>query len=396
MERGMSEKLQTQSRLTIVVSGMMARVPFQGGATWAVLQYVLGFKNLGHEVYFVEPLNQQTPPPPGTVAEKSDSVSYFNGVMETFGLLSTSALLLPDSGDTVGLSYAELRDIMRRADILINISGSLQDKTLSDNIPVRVYLDLDPAFTQLWYTTQHIDMHLNGHTHFATIGKALGSADCPIPTCGVDWITTLQPIALPYWPMVDGDTPHGITTVANWRAYGSIEHEGVFYGQKVHAMRPLMSLPAMTRDRFTLALSIHPDEKKDLSALRAHGWQLLDPRTHVNTPRAYQLFIQSSKAEFGVAKKGYVLSRCGWFSDRSVCYLASGRPVIAQDTGFSSFLPVGEGLFAFNRPDDVCAALETLQSDYSRHARTARDLAVEYFDSGKVLTSLLQRLGAAA
>src|SRR2546421_8685479 len=133
-----------------------------------------------------------------------------------------------------------------------------------------------------------------------------------------------------------------------------------------------------------LALSIHPDETKDLAALKGNGWKLLNPLDVSSTPSQYRRFIQTSKAEFGIAKSGYVLSRCAWFSDRSVCYLASGRPVIAQETGFSRFLPVGDGLFAFQTANDVLRAIEEMRSDYARHARAARAIAGEYFDSKKV------------
>jgi glycosyltransferase involved in cell wall biosynthesis len=141
-----------------------------------------------------------------------------------------------------------------------------------------------------------------------------------------------------------------------------------------------------------LALAIHPDERQDLRALAANGWDLLDPAQIARTPADYQRFIQGSKAEFGIAKSGYVASRCGWFSDRSLCYLASGRPVLAQDTGFSNFVPVGEGLFAFRSTEDILAAIEEVQMNYARHARAARAIAEEFFDSDKVLSRLLDRL----
>jgi hypothetical protein len=155
-----------------------------------------------------------------------------------------------------------------------------------------------------------------------------------------------------------------------------------------------MKLPAATSEKFMLALSIHPNERKDLAQLEANGWHLLDPVRVAATPALYREFVQGSKAEFGISKSGYVASNCGWFSDRSTCYLASGRPVIAQETGFSRFLPTGEGLFSFHTEDDVLAASEALRSDYKRQAQAARDIAVEYFDSSKVLNQLLRKVGA--
>ena len=376
-------------KLTILLSGMIAGVPHQGGATWAVLQYLLGFKRLGHNVYFVEPVEEAALRPAGVPLARSENAAYFQRVMADFGMGQTSALLLAGTNRTVGISYERLREIARRADVLVNISGLLADEALTEDIPLRVYLDLDPAFTQLWYAAEGIDMGFAGHTHFVTVGQAIGDPGCEVPTCGLEWITTPQPIVLEHWPAPRRIIHNALTTVANWRGYGSIEHEGVFYGQKVHSLREFFSLPTLTEESFLLALAIHPEESKDLLALQANGWRLVDPARVAHTPAGYQRFVRGSKAEFGIAKSGYVAARCGWFSDRSACYLASGRPVIAQETGFSPFLPVGAGLFAFETIDDVLAATEALEGDYDRHSRAARAVAEEYFDSDKVLGRLL-------
>jgi len=381
-------------KLTILLSGMIAADPFQGGATWAVLQYLLGLRRLGHAVYFVEPLPEKSLQPAGQSLAESKNAAYFRRVMEQFGLERDSALLLAGTRQTVGASYGDLCAFARRADLLINISGMLVDEPLTSPIPLRVYLDLDPAFNQFWHATQGIDMRFAGHTHFVTVGLAVGQADCVVPTCGLAWLPTLQPVVLAHWPQAEAIIHDGLTTVGNWRAYGSIEYQGVFYGQKAHALRPLIALPTRTTEKFMLALAIHPAEEKDLTALAANGWHLLDPAEVAGTPDRYQRFLRGSRAEFGIAKSGYVASRCGWFSDRSACYLASGRPVLAQETGFSRFLPTGQGLFAFATAEDVLVGIEALRSGYPRHARAARALAEEFFDSDKVLPRLLRRIGA--
>ena len=368
---------------------MIAGVPCQGGATWAVLQYLLGLKQLGHEVYFVEPIDQSAVRPVDASLSQSANASYFWEVMEEFGFESTSALLLAGTRETVGVSYERLCDLVRRTDLLINIAGMLTDGALTDPVSTRVYLDLDPAFTQLWQAVEGIDMRFTGHTHFVTVGCRIGQPDCSVPTCGLNWLTTTQPIVLSYWPKATDVTVDALTTVANWRGYGSIEHDGIFYGQKAHALRQFMSLPTLTDEKFVLALSIHPEEQRDLKALAENGWQVVDPGLVAGAPGTYQQFIQGSKAEIGVAKSGYASSQCGWFSDRSLCYLASGRPVIAQQTGFSRFLPTGNGLFAYEASEDVLAGIEEIQSDYPRHSRAARAIAEEYFDSRRVLTRLL-------
>ncbi|PZS01425.1 MAG: hypothetical protein DLM70_11885 [Chloroflexi bacterium] len=373
---------------------MVAGVPYQGGATWVVLQYLLGFRRLGHEVYLVEPVNHAALQPTGAALDSSINARYFQEVMADFGLRESATLLLRDTTQTVGLPYPRLREVARRADVLINVAGMLRDPALVERIATRVYLDLDPAFVQLWQAVEGIDMHFDGHTHFVTVGMAIGQPGCDVPMCGHAWIRTLQPVVLERWPVATRVTRDALTTVGNWRGYGSIEHDGALYGQKVHSLRPLITLPRQTAEKFVLALAIHPGEERDLCALATHGWEVVDPARVARTPDRYQRFIQGSKAELGLVKSGYVLSRCGWFSERSVCYLASGRPVIAQDTGFSRFLPTGAGLFAFDTRDDILSSIEKLNRDYVSQARAAREIAEQHFDSDRVLTALLDRLGA--
>lgn len=361
----------------ILVSGMIAGDPYQGGATWTVLQYVLGLRKLGYDVWFIEPV-------------KGDSVGkqYFEQVTAEFGLTARAAMLRAGTRETVGVPYAAFP----RADILLNISGMLTDQALIGSIPVRVYLDIDPAFNQLWHAVQGIDMRFETHTHFVTVGQAIGDPDCPVPKCGLEWIPTFQPVVLEHWPVASAIRCDAFTTVGNWRGYGSIEYSGTFYGQKAHSLRQFMSLPTLTSEKFVLAMSIHAGETRDLAALAENGWQLLDPAQVAGSPTTYREFIQQSRAEFGIAKSGYVASRCGWFSDRSVCYLASGRPVVAQETGFSRFLPTGNGLFAFRTSEDVLAAIDAIRADYRRHCEAARALAEAYFASDKVLTRLLENV----
>jgi hypothetical protein len=377
----------------IVVSGMIGGDPCQGGATWAVLQYLLGLRQLGYDVCLIEPVAAHKLQPLGTDLSCSANAAYFRSVVGQFDLESRSALLLTGTQQTVGVPYDALRRMAGQAQCLINISGMLADSALTEPIPVRVYLDLDPGFNQLWHAAEGLDVGLDGHTHFATIGLALGEAACDIPTCGRSWITTRQPVVLSEWPQAERLTHDAFTTVANWRGYGSITYKSVFYGQKAHAWRGLMSLPHKSSSPIVAALAIHPDEERDLALLAANGWTLVDPAQVTNTPDRYRAFVQGSKGEIGVAKSGYAASRCGWFSDRSVCYLASGRPVVAQETGFSRFLPTGDGLFPFETTDQACAAIEAVVSDYDRHSRHARAIAEHYFDASSVLPRLLEGVG---
>lgn len=362
---------------------MLAGVPHQGGATWALLQYVLGLRRLGHDVMVLDVV----PAPP-----RPDVMQYFRSVVDEHSLQGRAALMVSGTRNSVGLEFDEVVDFARRTEVLLNASGVLRDHRVTEAIPTRVYLDLDPAFTQLWQSVEGIDMGLEGHTHFVTVGLQIGG-DSSIPDCGRRWIPSLAPVVLEHWSRADEVEYDALTTVANWRGYGSVRHADVLYGQKAHSLRALIDLPRRTDEKLLLALDIHPDERPDLDALATYGWARIDPRVAAGTTASYHDFVRGSKAEFGLAKSGYVVSSSGWFSDRSACYLASGRPVIAQDTGFASRLPTGEGLFAFCAYDDVLAAIKAINGDYARHATAARSLATEYFDSDRVLTTLLDRVG---
>jgi hypothetical protein len=386
--------MQMARKLTIMFVGMIAAHPHQGGATWAVLQYVLGFKRLGHEVLFVEPISRSALQPASCGLQESANAKYFRSVVSEFEIGESSVLILDGTRQTVGMSYDQIHAFAGGADVLINVSGMLSDHHLISGIPLRVYLDLDPAFVQLWHATQGIDMRLDAHNRFVTVGLSIGTPSCAIPTCGRDWITTLQPVVLAYWPTGSRIRYDALTTVGNWRGYGSIEYDGKFYGQKAHSLREFLSLPQRTKEHFTLAMAIHSGETTDIVKLSENGWTLISPFDAAGNPWSYREFIQTSKAEVGIAKSGYVNSRCGWFSDRSACYLASGRPVIAQDTGFSQHLPVGDGLFAFTTIDDAVRCIEVMNEDYERHSLAARKVAETYFDSERVLFELLKRLGA--
>jgi hypothetical protein len=376
-------------KLKIVFSGMVAGDPRQGGATWAVLQYLIGLEALGHEVIVVEPLTPRAGADP--LGADSPAVGYFDSLEVLRG---RAALIAPGGEATAGLSFRQLADFAAEADLLLNVSGMLRDERLLESIPVRAFLDLDPGFNQVWEATGE-DMGMGLHTHHVTVGLGVGREGCPIPTCGHTWIHTVPPVALDLWPAAGAAAREApFTTVGHWLSYGSIEHRGVDYGQRAHSLRRLVELPTICEARFQLALGIHPDEVADLEALRVNGWELVDPLEVAGTPTAYAEFIRGSKAELSVAKSGYVDSRSGWFSDRSACYLASGRPVVGQDTGFGAFLPLGQGLLAFETSSEAAHAVEDVESAWDRHSAAARQLAEEHFDAGKVLSRLLERLAA--
>jgi hypothetical protein len=369
--------------MRVAVSGMVAGDPHQGGASWAVLQYVLGLRRLGHDVVLVEPIGETDP-------QRSASAVYLCEVARRFGL--EQATLVDSAGRSAPIPAPRLRELMRGADLLLNVSGMLAAPDLLEPIPVRAYLDLDPFFNQHWHL-QGAEMGFAAHTHFVTIAAGIGSAECEVPTLGLDWIETLPPVVLEEWPLAAEEPTLPFTTVGHWRSYGPIEHHGERYGLRAHSLRELVELPRRSGAEFALALGIHGSERKDIELLTGNGWRLLDPAAVASSPDRYREFVRSSAAEIGIAKEGYVRSRCGWFSDRSACYLACGRPVVAQDTGFGRALPVGEGLLAFGTVEEAAAAVEEVCSRPGHHARAAREIAAEMLDSDRVLGRLLERLG---
>jgi len=275
------------------------------------------------------------------------------------------------------------------------VMGFLSDEEIMSCAPKRVFLDIDPGFGQMW---QALGLHdpFQGHDAFVTIGENIGQPGCEIPTCELDWITTRQPIVLDYWPSGSSDgNGQPFTSIASWRgAFGPLEYQSRKYGLRVHEFRKFAGLPRLSQDTFQLALDIHPADVNDISLLTENGWSLVDPRIAAGDPWVYQTYIQNSKAEFTVAKNMYVQSHSGWFSDRSACYLASGKPVLAQDTGIKNLYPTGEGLLTFTSMAEAVSGAEEISRDYGRHSRAARAIAETHFDSDKVLGRLLNQLGA--
>jgi hypothetical protein len=368
--------------MKMLVAGRFASVPAHGGATWAVLQYALGLRQMGHDVVLVDPCERDP-----------DRVAYYEHVVALVGLQGAAALVHPDRTAT-GLDYRALASWVHDCHLLVNLAGVLGDEELTGPAAVRAYVDLDPAFTQFWHS-DGIDVGLARHDHYLTVGRAIGTPSCSVPTCGLPWTGTVPPVVLNRWPATWSAARFGVTTVANWRSYGSIQVGDVLLGQKAHAVRTLMDLPRRLPNlSFEPAFAIHPAERRDLEALALGGWRVLSPDSVAADPDRYRTFVRASSAELGVAKSGYTVSRCGWFSDRSACYLASGRPVVAEDTGWTQFLPSGEGLLSFADAESAAEALERVFADYDRHRRAARALACEVFDSRRVLGQLLEQVGA--
>ena len=371
---------------SIVVGGALANKPRSGGEAWVRMSWVEGFRRLGFDVTFVEQVVREHTTP--------DAIAWFEETAELFGLGAAAALVDEVGATVAGLSAEETRERVGEAVALVNISGTIALPQLLGAARRRVYVDIDPGFTQIWTAQGSDAARLAGHDVYVTVGENIGSPGCAIPTLGLDWLTLPPPVVLDHWPAGPAEPAAPFTTVATWRnPFGGLEHEGAVFTMKHHEWRKVIDLPRRVERPFELALHIHPGDHADRDALLAHGWALRDPAEVAGDPAAFRRYVQSSAAEFSVANGVYVGTNSGWFSDRSVRYLASGRSVLLQETGFGERYPVGEGLLSFRTLDDAVRGARSIAEDPARHAEAARALAEEHFDSDRVLGRLLEEAG---
>jgi hypothetical protein len=397
----------TDGRLRIVVGGYLGLAP-AGGLAWDYLHYPLGFAALGHDVYYVEDTRLWPVYQAGDAADCTASVAFLAAAMEGVGLADRWAYRDEVTGRCFGLTEEETREVCRTADVLVNLSCASVPRDEHASVPVRILLDTDPMFTQIQYAEagegftpggSGIRALVAGHTHHFTFGERVGREGCRIPACGVDWKPTRQPIHLAQWPAVElpSDTDAAFTTLMNWTAGRPLRHAGETWGQKDVEFLRLADLPRRV-PALPLAVAVGQTggagEPFPREMAQANGWRVLDPGVCAPDPAAYRAFIQGSRGEISVAKETYVKGGTGWFSGRSASYLASGRPVVAQDTGWSRHLPAGEGLFAFRTADEAADALRQVAAEPGRHARAARRIAEEHFDGAVVLRRLLADAGA--
>jgi hypothetical protein len=325
--------------------------------------------------------------------------------MESFGLGDRWAYRDAVTGSLYGMDEPRLAELCRTADVLLNVSCSIPLREPYAAIPARVLIDSDPMFTQIQAASEvaftpgesRMRALIAGHTHHFTFGENVGSGDCRMPSCGVTWRPTRQPICLEHWPETPVPVGPGslFTTVMNWSAGRPLVYDGETWGQKDTQFLRVVGLPG-TVPGIPLAVAVGRTTGTPFPAeeARRRGWRVLDPETCAGDWREYRDFIRASRGEFSVAKETYVKARTGWFSCRSACYLASGRPVVAEDTGWSLCYPTGEGLFAFDDAETAAEALGQIVAEPRRHARAARAVAEEFFDSNRVLSTLLCRVGA--
>jgi glycosyltransferase involved in cell wall biosynthesis len=411
------------SSLRIVVTGLIAQHPFLGGISWHYLQYLLGLRRLGHDVYYFEDSGQWPYNFDGGASgndwisyDCSENVAYLHWLMTRFGLESRWSYRFPIRNQWYGLPDSERRDVVNRADMLLNVSGSLEFPDHYWRIGRLVYIDTDPIFTQVKLARGEVDFRrrVDAHDVHFSYGERLTDV---VPETGHNWRPTRQPIVLSEWNPTHPPR-NAFTTVMSWTSYKPLTYGGKTYGQKDLEFYRFLDLPKKVKP-VTLELSLSnvehvnwrtqtenlPPEVLELikeqsewgsrDLLLRAGWNVVDAKMTCGGLDSYRNYIRRSKAEWSVAKNGYVQAQPGWFSERSACYLAAGRPVVVQDTGFSKVLPAGSGILAFNTVAEAAAAVEKVAASYTRESKAARSIAEEYFASEKVLTRLIEEAFAA-
>lgn len=384
--------------LRVVVLGTLGQIPFAGVA-WQALHYLEGLRRLECRVAYLEdtgawPYDAEK----NTITDDpSFTLRYLRRNLEWCAMGEAWAYRAACRDHRIFGPLAESwTRTLRDAEVLINLTGAtvLRDEHLA--VPRRIYLETDPVLPQIEVATgkrSTID-YLAAHTHHFTFGENLGAPDCLVPPTNFRYRPTRQPVVLDWW---EGKSPHAapdrrlrFTTVANWRQTDKdIVWKGETYGwSKDVEFRKFLDLPAKSPVDLELALAC--GDRQALAELQRHGWRVRDALPLSGDILPYRDYLIASDGEFSVAKDQNVRLRSGWFSDRSACYLAAGRPVVVQDTAFNRVLPVGEGLFAFRTEEEARVALATVAGDYRRHAEAARAIASQYFDAPKVLAALLE------
>lgn len=383
-------------RLRLVILGMMGRMPF-GGHSWLFLNWMRGFQRLGHDVWYAE--DDSTWPYDPLQNTTTDDCSYalrhIAEGMERIGLKDRWVFRLADrKGACWGMSESRLDELYRTSSALINLEGGTMLREEHLVAPFRVFLETDPVLAEVQHA-QGTRSGFEDHHVIATYGENFGAPDCRVPLDNLQFVKTRQAIDLELWPVAERPRARFFTTIGNYRQEGNdVEVDGeTYYWSKHIEWEKFIDLPRHTQQPFKLAMMpALPDRKR----LRAEGWRLVDPfKMSLDLFGAYPDFIRRSRAEFTVAKDQNVRLRSGWFSERDVCYLASGKPVVAQDTGYSNIFPAGDGLFPFITMDQALGAIDAINSDYPRHCRAARAIAEEYFEARIVAARLLRDLGLA-
>jgi hypothetical protein len=389
----------SNGKLRVIVLGWLIREP-TGGQAWHSLNYVHGLAELGHDVYYIED-SDDTPMCYGAdISGPSNDATYglrfAANAFARLGLDDRWAYYDAHTNEWKGARARDALSVCKSADLMLHVSAFHPLRDWLERIPVRVMIDTDPGFTQIRnLTNPQFRARCEVHTAFFSFGENFGKPSCSIPADGFSWQATRQPMSLTAWPHTPGPRDGRYTTVMQWQSWHAPwEYEGLKLAMKAESFRQFIDLPARLGPIFEIG--VRSRWTSPHAMLRQAGWQIADIDGISRDPWTYQAFLQGSKAELGIAKAGYVETRCGWFSERSAAYLASGRPVLHQDTGFPDWLPCGNGVFAFRSPEDVIDAVSQVGADYDAHCRAARGLAEEFFAADRVLPPLIEAAMAAS
>lgn len=376
--------------MRILVLGYVVRGPL-AGHTWHHLQYALGLTRLGHDVYFFEDSDDyDSCYNPTTHEMSSDPVfglRYAGDVFARAGLRDRWGYYDAHTATWHGPAAPLAGELFRTADAIVNVSGVNPMREWTMRAPVRILIDTDPVFTQVRHLSDPLAMQSAlRHNVFLSFGENIGTPDCSIPPDGLPWNATRQPIVLDAWPVIASPRRGHFSTMMQWQSYPALRYGGRTYGTKADSLPAYFDLPAMVGEPLEVAIG---GGSAPRDRLREGGWIVSDPMAPSSDPWLYASFIRRAKAEFTVAKEAYVATRSGWFSDRSAEFLASGRPVVTQETGFSRWLEAGRGVLAFRSPEEAAEAIARVSREYERHCRSARAIAEEYFDARRVLSAVL-------
>lgn len=379
----------------IIVLGYIVRGPL-GGLAWHHLQYVVGLARMGADVLFVEDSDDY----PGCYdpdrhvvdTDPTYGLAFAQRCFDRLGLGDRWAYFDAHGRGWVGPAGHYAAQRCRTADIVLNVSGVNPLRPWTATIPARVFIDTDPVFTQLRHLEDPAALDAAAaHTNFFSFGTNIGEEECTVPDDGLPWQPTRQPVVMSVWPTTERPRTGSYTTVMQWESYPARHRGDLRFGSKSDSFGPYLDFPREAGVSMQLALGTADAPR---ARLREGGWDIIDPLVVTRDPWRFQQYVHTSRAEFSVAKQAYVATRSGWFSERSTAYLASSRPVVVQDTGFTRWLPSQPGVLAFTSPSEALEAIACVEADYDQHCRAAREIAYDYFDAQAVLGSVLDRLGS--
>ena len=381
---------------TIIMGSYMVRYPMGGNLSWA-LQYLIGFKDLGHDIYFVEkyayPDSCYDPVGKKLSSDCSYGVSVVSALMNAYGMGNKWCYV--EEGEIYhGLSKHQMDAVFDRADLYIeNGSHRSWEEESKKSSALRVYIDVDPAFTQIrMYDDVSKGISLPEYDYYFTNGMNIGREGNVIPTCGKNWHYIFNPVHIPFFDNGPSSSGAAYSTIMNWVSYKErVEYNGISYGHKDLELDKFINLPDLVNAPLEMAVSGLPAGKQ--KELEEIGWLIKNAQDVTFTFDVFRNYISSCKGEFSVVKHMYQATSSGWFSDKSAAFLAGRRPVVLQETGFSNHLPVGEGLFAVNDAMEAKEAIETIERNYDHHAQKAYEIAQEFLETKRVLSKFLSEIG---